>query len=548
VEALCRPGGPLEAMDSLSVESVVIMKGAQTAVTTTTYAWLAKSQAVDPSSALIVMPSANDARDKSKETWQPMFEDSHKLQRYMPTDRRRDWTATYQRINGAGVYWVGANSPSRLASKPIRRLILDEEDKFPRSFGLQNNQSAKKGGTNPEAGAAALAIQRTKTYKKKGQAKIIRISTPTDDTGGIAEAYSNGDQRKLKVPCIHCGTMQILEWKNFKIDMDLAKLNPAEAVKNAHYLCPHCHKPWTDEQRWNAIDNGIWEPTEQARDPKCQSFWFPAWLSKFVTTSYLATGWLKAQTSKSCLQDFVNAECGQPYVRYDNRVLDSEFLGLEGEYAEGTQWLSVPLYSGQYDDPSDSIILAGVDVQKNYLVATFRQYHRSGDSGLLWNGTVESLTSLEKMADQFGAKYIFIDQRYRTREIQEFAYAHQGYVPCQGVTTRARSIYSVQTLDIDVGKAGQGQGREITTLNIDPNGLKDILVELLKKNGRRWLVPTGYSGKSDYCQQMSAERCVNGIWLNPLNRPEHSWDTECLCLCGAIWTGFYPVAIDLKIA
>lgn len=527
VSALCRPGGPLEALDDPDIETVVVIKGSQTALTTTAYCWLAKAQATDPSSALIVMNSAQDAKEKSDETWRPIWEDSHKLQRFIPKDRRKNWTKLFQRINRSPVYWIGANSPGRLGSKPIRRLILDEIDKYPKQ-------------TKSEAGAAALARQRIKSFRKKGMAKILEFSTPTDETGEVYREYLNGDQRKLYINCHACGGEQIMVWKNFKIDMTLAKTNAPEAIKAAHYECPICKVVWSDDQRWSAIDLGEWRPTAIPKDPKCRSVWLPSWCSKFVTANYLASQWVKAQQGQSALQDFINSECGEPYVHYDNQVKDSIFAQLEGEYKEGELWADLPVYKTQYPELQRAVF-CGCDVQKGYLVAIFRQFVQGGDSGLIWSGEVSNFETLDNLAAKFNALYIIMDQRYRTREVQEWAFAHTGYIPSMGVSRRQNVVlHSSRPIDLDEGRRG-GTGRQIEVLDYDGDMLKDILaVQVQRSEGsRRWLVPKGYGANKNYVAQMTAERSINGRWVNPQDKPNHFWDSEGLALLAAIKFGFF---------
>jgi len=288
------------------VESVVARKGSQTCLTTTAYAWLSYCCATDPGSALIVMNSTQDARDKSAESWRPIWEDSPRLQRYLPASRRKDWTKLYQLLNRSPVYWVGANSPGRLGAKPIRRLVLDEVDKYPNKFG--------GGKERREAGAAALAEQRTKTFRQKGLAKILKFSTPTTDSGEISVSYEQGDKRRMYVKCHACRAEQVMVWAAFRVDMDLARQDPGAAVAGAHYECPHCKAVWTDAHRYASIAGGDWRATIAPRDPKCRSFWFPSWCSVMVTHAYLAAQWIKAQGSASALQDFNHSECGEPYA------------------------------------------------------------------------------------------------------------------------------------------------------------------------------------------------------------------------------------------
>lgn len=533
VSALCRPGGPVEAMDDPACETVVVCKGAQSAMTTTAYAWLAKCLTLDPGSALIVMNSTQDARDKSAETWRPMWEDSPRLKAMLPTNRRREWTKLYQLLNRSPVYWMGANSPGRLASKPIRRLILDEVDKYPQKFGGEKERR--------EAGAAALAEQRTKTFRQAGLAKIVVFSTPTTDAGEIYKRYEAGDKRVLYVRCHACNAEQVMLWQNFRVDMDLAKQSPSAAVAKAHYECPHCQAAWTDHQRWMAIDAGEWRPTAQAKDPRCRSFHLPAWCSKMVTHAYLAAQWIKAQDGLSGLQDFINSECGEPFRHYDNQIRDEIFIGLEGAYQEGDGFADAETYAPVYEG-MERHVFGGVDVQKGYLAVTFRQFVDGGDSGLVWAGTVSGLDALDKLADKYGAQFVLMDQRYRTREIQEWCFDHSGYLPCEGVKTRARSIYTVNSLDLDEGRSSRTGLRIIEMLAHDGDQLKDILASLMQGRGRhRWFVPTGYATRADYCGQMTAERSVNGKWVNPAARPNHFWDAELLCLLAAIRFGVFNI-------
>ena len=525
-------------MDAPDVETVAVEKGAQTALTTSAYCWLIHKQATDPSSALIVMNSTIDAREKSDETWRPLWEDSPRLQQYLPHDKRKDWTKLYQLVNRAPVYWIGANSPGRLGAKPIRRLILDELDKYPKQ-------------TKRETGAAALARQRTKTFKKKGLAKIIEFSTPTKDNGEIHIEYLNGDQRQFYVPCQHCGKEQIMVWANFKIDMELAKENPAEAVKRCYYECPHCKRPWSDQDRWENIERGTWKATAKPKDPKCRSFRFPSWLSTFITHEYLAAQWLKTRNSVSNLQDFINSECGEPFANYENRIKDETFAVLEGDYKEGELFADAPIYAPQYEEVEDRFVFGGVDVQKGYLVGVFRQFVQGGNSGLVWSGDIANFRTLDRMAEKFGAKFVLIDQRYRTREVQEFCANNAGYIPTVGVTRKARALFTTGIQDIDEGRRGQGMGREIEVINHDPDQLKDMLAYMIQQgeDARRWLVPEGYASNIEYVAQMTAEKNINGRWEPvPKGAANHYWDAEVLALLAAIrfqvWTYYYDPTDD----
>jgi phage terminase large subunit GpA-like protein len=537
VSALCRPGGPVEALDDPHTEIVVLCKGAQTGGTYTAYCWLAKEMDVDPGSALVVMSTIDIARKKSQGVWRPMWEDSPSLRSRVPVrDRRRQWTNLKQRINGSDLFWIGANSAANLASVDIRRLVLDEEDKYPQSFGRGSTKHGHSDSAS-EAGAKELAMQRIKTFQRIGTAKVFELSTPTDDRGPIWVAYDEGDKRKLFVPCWQCGIMEIMDWKSFVLDMDLAKIEPLKAINGCRYKCQHCGALHDDEQRFSAIDKGEWRPTAIPKDPKCKSFQAPSWISKFVLHDYLARKWIRAQGNRSAMQDFLNGEAAEPFVHYENCIKDEVFATLEGAYVEGQRFADCEPYKSQYGDGAECFVIGGVDVQKGYLRVVFRAFMKGGDSGLVWAGTASDFEALDAKAAEFDAKFIFIDQRYRKREVQEWCAAHSGYIPCEGVKTSAQSVFTAGTLDLDEGKHGQGRGRDIEMLRHDGDQIKDILATMIDKRegARRWMIPKGYGGKSDYVKQMSAERCVNGKWINPGDRPNHAWDCECLCIVGALW-------------
>ena len=199
----------------------------------------------------------------------------------------------------------------------------------------------------------------------------------------------------------------------------------------------------------------------------------------------------------------------------------------------------MPVYAGQYKD-LERVVFGAADVQKGYLVAVFRQFARGGDSGLVWAGDCASLDALENMASKYKAQFVLVDQRYRTREVQEFAFSHPGYIPSMGVTRRARVLFTTNAIDLDEGRRG-GIGRKIETIDFDGDMLKDILSVLVQRGAgaRRWLVPQGYSLNKQYVEQMTAERSVNGRWVNPRNKPNHYWDAECLALLAAIRFGYF---------
>lgn len=515
--------GIFDAMQDPQIHTIAVEKGAQTGLTLSAYIWLCFVIAREPGPILLVYPSQDTARSASETRMMPMIEDSPALRSEM-SDDRDEWTKLQYRMKKCTVNWEGSNSPANLASRPIRYLVLDEVDKYP----VDNIK---------EGSAVTLAVQRTKTFWNR---KIFMISTPTTADGNIHKAYLDGDQRRFFIPCPKCNAMQFLVWPQVKFD---SKASVAEATAGAFYECVACKAKISDSEKNRALAHGEWRPTGTGKIKGQASFHLSSLYAPWSKWGLLAEKFLVAKEYGGQLQGFINSELGEPYVHYDNRVKDSVFAELEGEYNEGEMWADAPAYKAQYTGPQ-RMVIAGVDVQKGYLMAVFRQFVRGGDSGLVWSGDVANLEALDVLAEKFGAGLLIVDARYRTREVQEWAHAHPGYIPAMGVSRRARALYTANVLDLDEGKrSAAGKGRKIRTLDFEPDMVKDILAAQVQRSegSRRWLVPKGYALNVQYVAQMTAERQVNGRWLNPQNRPNHFWDGEVLALLGAIYCGIYGV-------
>ena len=128
---------------------------------------------------------------------------------------------------------AGSNSPTSLASKPIKYLFLDEVDKFP-------------GASKKEADPISLAKERTKTFHNS---KVFITSTPTLKTGHIWKALENADMVKhFFVPCPHCGKYIELFFKQIKFPNEEG-MSYADRAELAFYVCQECGGVITDAHK-----------------------------------------------------------------------------------------------------------------------------------------------------------------------------------------------------------------------------------------------------------------------------------------------------------
>lgn len=515
--------GIMDAFQDPRVWKITLEKGAQTGGTLVNYVCALWAVCEDPGPVLFVYPNADLARSASESRVMPMIDDSPRIAREK-TDERDEYTKLQYRLKRCNVNWVGSNSPANLASRPVRYLFEDEVDKYPEE-------------TDREAPARALAEQRTKTFWNR---KVFITSTPTTPEGAVHTSFLDGDQRRYFLPCPKCGAMQWLKWPQVKFD---SKAAPDVAAAGAYYECESCKVHLTDQDKRRMLGDGQWRAMEKGKTQGHASFHLSSLYGPWTTWGQLVERWMRTVQYPNELQDFINSELGDPWVQYDNQIKNDAFAQLEGQYKEGERFCDVGDAAAWYKEAA-KIVVAGVDVQKGYLVVSIRVFAAPGDSGLVWHGTVANFGALEALCDAHKVEFVFVDRRYRTREVDEWCHANTGYMPCQGVKTRIRSLFSVRTLDLDEGTSRRTGMRVISVLDFDGDQVKDLLAALMQREREavKWLVPQGYSTRKDYCSQMTAERRVNGKWDVVAQRPNHAWDSEVLCLLGAIFRGFYGFA------
>lgn len=502
--------GIMDALDNPKTHTVVIEAGAQTGKTMCAYVWLARCCASDPGPVLVCYPSEDLARSNSQTRIQPLFEDSPDLAALIPEDRRTYWQSLQYRFAGCSVHLTGANSPSQLASRPIRYLLCDEIDKFP--------PEASK-----EADPVSLAIQRTKTFWNR---KILLVSTPTTPDGQIHRHALRGDIRRYYVPCHKCGAMQPLSWGQVKWDAD----KPA----TARYECRDCGARWNDLQKRNAVAKGEWRATQEAPEKGVASFHLSSLYAPWVDWMALATKFLRTKSSPVELRDFINSDLAEPYVQADMRICDGTMIEREADYAEGELYYRA--------EGVRTAVFGGVDVQQYELVAVFRQFTEAGDSALVWKGRVRNFAELDALATKYGAHACCIDCRYRSQEVYEASLAYRGFWPVIGVPSfRVPALFEVQTRNIDEGKQGGKVGRVVTIMVANSNALLTMLAERIERAGDvpQWRLFRGASLDRQYVAEMTAMYRANGLWVNPQKRPEHSTDAEKLAILAAEYAGFH---------
>ncbi len=173
--------GVMDEFCNYYTEEIVFVKPTQVGGTECLFNILGWIISQDPSDTMFVYPSDALAERTSRNRIDPMCRLSAPLrERYKPHQSQK----LEMRFQGMSLYLTGANSPSDLSSSPIKRLFLDEVDKFP-------------GASKKEADPIKLARERTKTFRNR---KICMASTPTLKTGHIWRAKEDADIEKHYFP------------------------------------------------------------------------------------------------------------------------------------------------------------------------------------------------------------------------------------------------------------------------------------------------------------------------------------------------------------
>ena len=209
----------MDAITDIGIKKVVVMSAAQ----------VGKTDAMilnpigyyihyEPSPIMVLQPTIQMAETFSKDRLSPMLRDTPVLTDRVNDKSRNSGNTILQKIfPGGHVTMVGANSPSSLASRPIRILLADEIDRYPATAGSEGDP-------------LFLAAKRLTTFWNR---KEVDVSTPTiKGLSRIEVEYENSSRGEWNAPCPCCGELQPLVWGNVDYDKnDLSEIR---------YVCEKC--------------------------------------------------------------------------------------------------------------------------------------------------------------------------------------------------------------------------------------------------------------------------------------------------------------------
>jgi phage terminase large subunit GpA-like protein len=322
----------MDALSDPNIDTVVVMSSAQVGKTEILNNAVGFYITQDPSPILVVQPTLDMAQTWSKDRLAPMLRDTPVLAGAVKDPRARDSgnTTLHKVFAGGHITACGANSPSSLASRPIRVVLCDEIDRYPVSAGSEGDP-------------VSLAKKRSATFFNR---KLLLVSTPTNKGASrIETAFEASDKRRFHVHCPDCEHPQTLKWSGVKWEED--------KPETAKYVCEECGSLWTDAQRAKAIKHGYWiaeNPTHRVA-----GFTLSALYSPWTPLEDGVREFLEAKKQPATLRVWVNTFLGETWEEQGDQVDDNSLMDRREE------WEVVP---------EDVLVLtAGIDVQDDRLEA-----------------------------------------------------------------------------------------------------------------------------------------------------------------------------------
>ena len=474
----------------------------------------------DPSPTMIVYPTKDLAKSVSENRLKPMLMATPEIA------KRFDENSEMMELQFDEMYLslVGSNSPSQLASKPIKYLMLDEVDKYP--------EASRK-----EADPVKLATERTKTFRK---AKIYMTSTPTIKEGHIWKAKEEADVEKhFFVPCPHCGEYIELEFAHLDFPAEEG-MSYTDRADLAVYRCQGCKGTITDADKHRILPLGEWR--EVRRNKKYAStvaFWINTLYSPFVQWADIAKEFLLSKEDPATLQNFVNSWLAEPWE--DTRYTANTEIVMSRQTILPA--MVVPDWA--------KLLTGGVDVQQSSLYWTIRAWGDHLTSQNIAHGQVASFQDIDEVMNleyirEDGGKMMvdlcLVDSGYNADTVYDFCLTHSDYaMAAKGTSHEQMSHYKISTVN-KIGSNANG----MQFVMVDGGKYKDMIASRMhRENGPgSWMVFAGCD--LEYAKQVTAEHKVNirkngvtkAVWKpKTQNADNHYLDCEVYAMAAADMKG-----------
>lgn len=372
----------------------------------------------NPGPMLMAQPTLSMAQTWSKDRLAPMLRDTPTLRGKVAEVKSKSSSNTilHKNYSGGHLTIVGANSPTDLASRPIRDALCDEIDRYPLSAG-------------PEGDPIKLIGKRLVTF---WNATLLCGSTPTiKGISRVEHGYERTDKRMYFVPCPHCNEKQVLKWQQLHYDK--------EKPEKAAYVCEFCGVLIEHKHKRHMITHGEWRATAPFKGRA--GFFINALYSPWESWAAVVDAWLDAEGKPELEQTFINTYLGEAY-EVKGIQLESEVLYKRRE----------PYDAGNLPDDILFVTCAG-DVQGDRIELEVKGwgfgYENWGIEQYIVYGDPEKSEVWEKVESFLKKEYltrsrfvlpisrVFIDSKFLTDYVLQFCARQQNRArvfPVHGVS------------------------------------------------------------------------------------------------------------------
>ena len=312
----------MDAFTDPKIYEIDVMASAQVGKSEIQLNMIGEAVDEDPGPMMYVQPTKEMAEDYSKRRIAPMIFACPTLREkfYAAKGKDSNNTISMKLFPGGSLAIIGANSPTDLASKPIRYLLCDEIDRFPDSAGTEGDP-------------IALAERRTETFRHNR--KIVKCSTPTiKGKSKIEKAFMKGTQEEWRTECPHCKSFSFIRFDDIRFDREEFRDEDGKKdwiVTNARWRCPVCQReiPEAEAKRLPAK----WF----ARNPKAlangiRSFRLSAFMSPWSDWRDIALSFLHAKDDPQLLQVFHNTMLGESWELRESNSEPQQLYGRREHY------------------------------------------------------------------------------------------------------------------------------------------------------------------------------------------------------------------------
>jgi len=548
----------MEKFPDNGIKNLTVMTAAQSSKTLSVMILLMWAADNDPGPAMWVQAAKDEADTFVRTRLLPMFEDCEPVARLLLSHEKREKARHEVKLSEIGlktmsVFVTGSNSPSKLKSKPIRWLFLDEVAEYP-------------------PGALDSVTKRVRSF---WNSRRVMISTPKKAKDAMHIAFLEGCQDEWHFACPKCGELQPLVIAQLKAEHpDTSRACRWDEVPGAvtggvwdfdtlakaiRYECRACGHLMPDEPkvRQHIATVGDWIAQNPKAPRKNYSIHWSALLPPIVKWREIVEEKIIADRAVRLgdvepLMEFINQTLGEPWEdrlkEFDDFSVLEERKGafkLRAEWPEQTR----RFLSGDVQGAGGFHIryvcrAVGADNQESRLVdygtvANFEEFEAKRMAlGVEAKDTV--IDSAHESAKVYKACLKYKWKAFRGDDVPFFNAVVEDPKTREKVTVRR--VWALSHADPAIGTPMQGKVRPIKLYRWSNPAVKDILALAMTGAEQRWQIAE--DATSEYYRQITAEKRVEEIdakgrisyvWKR-MRRDNHYFDCECMIMAAALIT------------